>query len=135
MRNDLAALITTVLLFPAFSIGLPVRAGNAENIAIDQDDQAALNRQDGQSISNTEGEKRAAKPRAAAVNSTNAQTSKAAQDAQNGQSAAKPAPAGGNAANDQGSQTAANSKREQPARQAKSNETPLQSYAHRFGHV
>ena len=117
MRNDLAALITTVLLFPAFSIGLPVQAGNAENIAGDQDDRAALNKQDGQPISNTEGGKRAARPRVAPGNSTNAQTSKASPDAQNGQSAAKPAPATGNAANGQGSQIAANGKSEESASQ------------------
>jgi len=106
MRNDLAALITSVLLFPAFPIGLPVQAGNAESIASDQDDQAAMNMQDGLPISNTEGEKRAARPRAT-ENSTYAQ---------NGQSAAKPAPATGNTADDQGSQAAANSKGEQPAK-------------------
>ena len=111
MRNDLAALITTVLLFPAFPIGLPVHAGNAENIASDQDDRAALNKQDGQPISNLEGGRRAAG--AAVGNSTNAQTSEAS-DAPNGQSAAKPAPA---AANAQGSETAANGKSEQSASQ------------------
>jgi hypothetical protein len=57
MRNDLAALITTVLLFPAFSIGLPVQTGNAKNIASDRDDQRALNKQEGHPIPNNEGEK------------------------------------------------------------------------------
>ena len=101
MRNDLAALLTTVLLFPAFSIGLPVQVGNAESIASDRDDQAALNEHDGQSISNTEGEKRAARP----------------------------APAAGDAANGQGSQAAANSISEQPA--AKPNPTKLHCRATR----
>ena len=125
MRNDLAALITTVFLLPAFSIGL-VQAGNAENIASDQD---ALNKQDGQSTSNAEGEKRAGRPRAAAGNSTDAQTGKTAPDTQIGQSAATPAPAAGNAANDQGSQTAANSQSEQPA--ARLNPTKLHCRATR----
>ena len=116
MRNDLAALVTTVLLFPAFSIALPFPAGSAENIASIRDDQAALNKQHG---SNKEGEKRAARPRAA-ENST---------EAQNGELAAKPAPAAGNVANDQGSQTEANSKSEQPA--PKPNPTKLHCRATR----
>ena len=129
MSNNLAALITTVLLFPAFSIGLPVQAGNAENIASDQDNQAAPNKQDGQLISNTEGEKRAARPRASAGNAVNAQTGKAAPDVQNGQSTAKPAPAAENTANDQEIQTAANGKSDHLA--AKPNPTKLHCRATR----
>ena len=98
MRNDLAVLITTVLLFPAFSLGLPVQAGNAENIASDQDERASLNKQGGQPILNTEGGKRAARPRVAAGTST---------DAQNGQSAAKSAPTAENAAKSKSEQPAA----------------------------
>jgi len=104
MRNDLAALITTVLIFPAFSIGLHVQASDAENIASNRNNQAAPNEQDGQPISNTEAEKRAVTPKVAAGNSANSRTSEAAPDAQNGQSAAKPAPAPENAGNGQGSQ-------------------------------
>ncbi len=118
MRNDLAAIITTVLLFSAFSIGLSVQTGNAKNIASDRDDQRALNKQGSHPIPNNEGEKRATRPRAA-ENST---------DAQNGQPA-KPAPAAGNAANAQGSQSAANGRSEQFASQA--NPTKLQCRATR----
>ena len=92
MRNDLAALITTVLLFPSFAIGLPVQAGNAENIASNQDDRAALNKPDGQPISNTEGGKRAARPRVAAGNAANGQGGQIAANGKSEESASQPNP-------------------------------------------